>query len=388
MEIKKYSNFEIRKIVESITRKQLEKHGVQEVESDKSTSVICTHQLQSDILGKKYLLCNHDKCHIQIFKKESIIPYQEAECILILDNIMKSLNINYILEVHHTAICDFIFTICGIEKFQFSQVGNILAVCNSWPQVQEILEKDCKLVANQIDLLKKYMDIKPGKIVNVVKSILKIYDKNPIDEDPEFCKNLIEIEKLDQFITTFGIQDNVVFSLAREHYYPGIWFEGIIENEVGNIGIGGKSTINEKTQVEFCLNLLLLMKRFNMDKQVFKNQIHISSNIADSLEIIKLANSFWKNNITTTYSINFKEKDKVIEKCQKKSILYSCFIEKATSKEWMKLKSSKIDLRPPEIHWNFILTNLETGDEIVFVNEFDLIIHIRKTFGFGIKKLF
>ncbi|XP_030067634.1 histidine--tRNA ligase, cytoplasmic [Microcaecilia unicolor] len=169
-------------------------------------------------------------------KYDPMIP--DAECLKIIHEILTELQLgDFQIKVNDRRILDGIFAVCGVSDNKFR------TICSSVDKLDKTLWEDVKnemvgekgLAPEAADQIGAYVRLSGG--MALVEQLL---------QDPRLSQNKLALEGLEdikmlfQYLTLFGVTDNVSFdlSLARGlDYYTGVIYEAVLLQNQGEVQI-------------------------------------------------------------------------------------------------------------------------------------------------------
>jgi histidyl-tRNA synthetase len=158
----------------------------------------------------------------------------DAECVKILDEILKALDIGeFQIKINHRKILDGVFEMCGVPADKFR------TICSSVDKLDKTLWEDVRTEMIDEKGLSPEVADAIGKQVRTSGTPTEVITR--LKEKEDFMKNknakdgLESMELLVKYCTLMGINESILnfdLSLARGlDYYTGIIYEGVLLGE-------------------------------------------------------------------------------------------------------------------------------------------------------------
>ncbi|XP_029439246.1 histidine--tRNA ligase, cytoplasmic-like isoform X2 [Rhinatrema bivittatum] len=167
-------------------------------------------------------------------KYDPMIP--DAECVKIMHEILRELQLgDFLIKINDRRILEGVFEICGVPRNKFQTVCSCVDKLDkvSWEAVKEEMVEKKGLAPEAADQIGEHIKFSGG--MALVEQLL---------QDPQLSQNKLALEGLEdmkmlfQYLTLFGVTDNVSFdlSLARGlDYYTGVIYEAVLLQNQGDV---------------------------------------------------------------------------------------------------------------------------------------------------------
>ncbi|OMJ69985.1 hypothetical protein SteCoe_32158 [Stentor coeruleus] len=167
---------------------------------------------------------------------------QDAEVIMIVVEILKQLDFNFIVKINHRKLLDSFLDIAGCPSEKYRSASSSIDKLDKeeWAKIRTELIEDKGLSEECTDKIGEFVKLNgdPKQILGILKG-MEILQKHAVAS-----KILEELEKLVNYAESFGILErlNLDMSLARGlDYYTGLVYEAVvIDGQVGSIAGGGR----------------------------------------------------------------------------------------------------------------------------------------------------
>ncbi|XP_029439411.1 histidine--tRNA ligase, cytoplasmic-like isoform X1 [Rhinatrema bivittatum] len=182
-------------------------------------------------------------------KYDPMIP--DAECVKIMHEILRELQLgDFLIKVNDRRILDGMFAVCGVPDSKFRTICSSVDKLDKtlWEEVKNEMVGEKGLAPEAADQIGEYVRLN-GVYQAEMKGI-----SNPLFggmalveqllQDPRLSQNKLALEGLEdmkmlfQYLTLFGVTDNVSFdlSLARGlDYYTGVIYEAVLLQNQGDV---------------------------------------------------------------------------------------------------------------------------------------------------------
>ncbi|XP_029439412.1 histidine--tRNA ligase, cytoplasmic-like isoform X2 [Rhinatrema bivittatum] len=167
-------------------------------------------------------------------KYDPMIP--DAECVKIMHEILRELQLgDFLIKVNDRRILDGMFAVCGVPDSKFRTICSSVDKLDKtlWEEVKNEMVGEKGLAPEAADQIGEYVRLNGG--MALVEQLL---------QDPRLSQNKLALEGLEdmkmlfQYLTLFGVTDNVSFdlSLARGlDYYTGVIYEAVLLQNQGDV---------------------------------------------------------------------------------------------------------------------------------------------------------
>uniref|UniRef100_A0A8D0FZB8 histidine--tRNA ligase n=1 Tax=Sphenodon punctatus TaxID=8508 RepID=A0A8D0FZB8_SPHPU len=179
---------------------------------------------------------------------DPMIP--DAECLKIVHEILITLNIgDFLIKVNDRRILDGMFAVCGVPESKFRAICSAVDKLDKtpWEEVKSEMVGEKGLAPEVADHIGKYVQLHGG--MGLIEQLLQ---DPKLSENKQAREGLGEIKLLFEYLTLFGITNQISFdlSLARGlDYYTGVIFEAVLKQQndiqedpvgVGSVAAGGR----------------------------------------------------------------------------------------------------------------------------------------------------
>ena len=167
----------------------------------------------------------------------------DSEIIAVIFKTMKALGVdNFSIKVNNRKILNGLYQYVGFDKKNTKDILRIIdkKEKKSWSDLKKEFKKEVNLNDDQIQKIKDFINIKPGK-TQVLEKV-----KDLMGESKQALKGINELSQIIKNLKALGVNDNnwnIDLSIARGlGYYTGTVFETVLNDlpSIGSVFSGGR----------------------------------------------------------------------------------------------------------------------------------------------------